>query len=358
MSKEKRYFVSLLFLLYCFLCCNIVAFASEEALVAPEPIPFIIDTDFCSDVDDVLAVSTAMWFQDNGLTDVRAIGICCSSTRSTQALSALLYSHKYYDIPIGLDTENGIPMDNSYFMNMINGRTHSTEYVSNIVKLYRYILVTSETKVNIITLGQLINIERLMNSQPDEISPLTGYELLAEKCDTIYMIAAKANGQMENNLWYYGVNVPTNKYYNTTAITDAGVAIAKHFPTRCVWMTSELGGTFRAGNFFNLYDKKKTDIITNALLDFGTPQGCTAFDPMGIYIAMLEANGLLETKGLYLQEGTMRIYSWGTSAFTDFDPTRNHYRVIKTMPDNFYESEINQILAFEYEKRNNVKINW
>ena len=79
-----------------------------------EPEIFFIDSDFSSDVDDALAISTAIWFEDVGLVDIRGISLCCTSTRAAQAMTALLYSHKKWDILVSMDTSYGIPIANTY----------------------------------------------------------------------------------------------------------------------------------------------------------------------------------------------------------------------------------------------------
>ena len=67
----KRILTTLLFIGLLFI--PLVVSAKElntEQIEAEEtisPVPFIIDTDFSSDVDDALAISTAMYFQEKKL---------------------------------------------------------------------------------------------------------------------------------------------------------------------------------------------------------------------------------------------------------------------------------------------------
>lgn len=340
-------------------CTEVKEVISEEPAVTEySPEIFFIDSDFSSDVDDAFAISTAVWFEDAGLVDLRGVSLCITSTRGAQAMTALLYAHKVWDVPVSMDTSYGIPIYNKYYTNMINGRPSSQEYFNNTTKFYRKMLSESEKPVNIVTLGQFINMSALLNSQPDEYSPLTGYELIQQKVKALYVVGCKNSGKPENNIWYSGVTDVPNRWFGTTGVPDSAINVANNWPTKLVFVTSETGGTFSVGGFLARSDWRKTDILNVALIDFGAPNGHTAFDPMAIYVAMCDANGLLDSKGIVLEPGRMRIYQDGSSTFTAGEPTHNHYRVVKSLPDSVYQSEINSMLAFEYEKRSGKKVQW
>ena len=329
-------------------CVNVKA--NEEITIASKP--FIIDTDFSSDVDDALAISTAMYYQDMGMIDVRGVVLCCTSTRGAHAMSALLAQHGYGNIPVACSSKTGIPISSKYHLGM-EGYPHNTQYFGDVVNFYRMMLASSIEKVNIVVLGQITNIDYLLKSQPDVHSPLTGYELVAEKVDTIYFVGGKSNGKLENNIFYTGSHTVPNQYHGTTKIAEAAKNVADTAPCRVVWMEADIVGSFCVGGFFEKVDKGASDILTKALKDYGTSYGSASFDPFGIMIAALESNGLLPNYMLELQQGTMRINLNGTSYFTLGELTRNHYRVEKLVNDGFYQSEIDKCLKFEYEKRHN-----
>lgn len=325
-------------------------FATEEIVKQPEP--FIIDTDFSSDVDDALAISTAMWFQDNNLADIRGVALCTTSARGCWAMSALLGQHGYWNIPVANDWDDGIVIGSKYHLGITNNYPYREEHFTDTVNFYRMLLASSAEPINIVTLGQLTNISALLNSEPDVHSPLSGVALVQQKVKTLYILGCKANGQPENNMWYAGENYGNNKWYGTNGVTEAAINVANNWPGRVVFMTSELGGLFNVGQFFKEEDKGKKDILTNALNDYGVLNtGAMAFDPMGIYIAMLDANNMLGEKGFNVVPGTMRIYENGSSVFADNDFTRFHLRIVKNLSNSSYQSAINQILKDEYEKR-------
>lgn len=322
----------------------------KEVLESSAPKPFIIDTDFSSDIDDALAISTAMYYQDMGMIDIKGVALCCTSTRGAHAMSALLAQHKYWGIPIACSSETGIPIGSKYHLGMAS-YPHKTEYFSDVVNFYRMMLASSAEKVNIVVLGQITNIDYLLKSQPDVHSPLDGYGLVAEKVNTIYFVGGKSDGRLENNIFYCGSSDVPNQYYGTTRIVEAAKNVADTAPCRIVWMEADIVGSFCVGGFLEQKDRKAEDILTRALKDYGTSYGSASFDPIGIMIASLDSNDMLDAYMLELQAGTMRINLNSTSYFTHDDPTRNHYRVEKLANDGFYQNEINKCLLYEFEKR-------
>lgn len=322
-----------------------------------QPKQFIIDTDFSSDVDDAIAISTAMYYQDMGMIDIRGVALCCTSTRGAYAMSALLGQHGYWNIPIVCSVETGIPIGSKYHLGMTS-YPHSTQYFGDNVNFYRMLLASSVDKINIVVLGQITNIDHLLKSQPDIHSPLNGYELVAQKVDTIYFVGGKSNGKLENNIFYGGSGDVPNQYYNNTKVAQAAKNVTDNAPCRIVFMEADIVGTFSVGGFFEKTDKGCSDIITKALKDYGTSYGSASFDPFGVMIACLDSNGLLSNYMLELQQGTMRINLNGTSYFTLGESTKNHYRVNKLVNDGFYQGEINKCLAFEYTKRTGKEIIW
>lgn len=310
---------------------------------------FIIDADFASDVDDAFAVSLAMYFQDMGVMDVVGIALSCTSTRGAYAMSALTASHGYWDIPIAVDWDDGVPMGSDYHLGMTS-YPHKEEFTADTVAFYRRLLSQSVEPVNIIVTGQLVNISRLLDSEPDGYSPLTGRELVAEKVECMYLVAGKSNGGLENNIFYCGEDTGYNKWLNG-GVTVAAQNVAKTSPVPLVFLEADLVGSFEVGNFLNQIDKNKTDILTKALYDFGKPEGCASFDPMGVYIAVGDANGLLEDFQITKLYGSMRIFGNGTSEFIEGDPTYNHMVIRKNVNDGWYRSMIDGMLKYEFNKR-------
>ncbi len=167
----------------------------------------IIDTDFASDADDVVAIRLAMCLQDAGLLDIKGIALSTTYSRSPRALHALCYQDEYGSIPIAMDTSgNGVQVHTEYVEVMYDMPQSRSDY-EQPVAMYRRILSESDAKVNLITLGFLQNIQALMNSKPDQYSPLTGMELISQKVHTLYITGGSQTGKPSFNFYWSGDKV-------------------------------------------------------------------------------------------------------------------------------------------------------
>ena len=315
-----------------------------------EPVPFIIDSDMCPDVDDALAIELAMWFQNKGLIDIRGMAFCTMSARSAFGASAIMQTNKQYDIPLAIASSDGIALGSDYIYGMCD-YPHSENIFYGTTNFYRMLLASSSTKVNIVSTGQLTNLNDLLNSGPDAHSDLTGAELIAEKVDTLYCVAGKSNGGLENNIFYGGEDYGGNKYYNNTKVAEAADNVARNWTSEIVWLEADLVGSFSVGDFYEQVDKSSSYIITKALKDYGTSWGSASFDPFGVYIAFYDKLGESEQRGIEYTDGVMHINWSGTSYFTDIEGGP-HKRITKVYDDGYYRWEINKLLQENYERNN------
>lgn len=314
------------------------------------PIPFIIDTDFSSDFDDALAIETAMYYQDLGTIDIKGISLECTSIRGAYAMNALLQAHHREYIPVAVDTQNGIVIGSKYHFNM-SQFPHKEEYYNNTVSFYRKLLANTDTPINIITLGQIITMRRLLESQPDNYSPLTGMELVKEKVNAIYICGCKESGAPENNMFYVGEDYGNNRWYGTQAAGEAGQFIAQNWPSDIIFVTAEQGGIFNCGLFYKQLDPNGYDLITKGMIDQGyIDTGCWSFDMFTVMAAVADKTNTLNLYRLNKIQGNMNIYPNGSSSWNS-DSNGRHYRLIKTDVNSFYQQKINDMLLYEYSSR-------
>lgn len=318
---------------------------------------FIIDTDFSSDLDDALAISLAMYYQDQGLVDIKGVALECTSVRGAWAMNALLQAHGYPEIPVAVDSEWGIPINSKYHLNMSN-YPHDEDYCSGTVQFYRKMLSRATEPINIITLGQVITLKRLLDSSPDAYSPLTGAELIQQKVNKLYILGCKESGKPENNMFYVGENYGNNKWYGTQAAGEAGAFIAKNWPTEVVFITAEQGGVFNTGFFFKKNDSAGNDILTRAMIDQGYADlGCRSFDTFAILAATADSAGELNKYNISSKRGIMSINADGSSSWVNSSRGR-HRKLQKKTADEYYAILIDTGLAYEFQKRACKQVVW
>ena len=173
----------------------------------------ILDTDLGSDVDDVGAVALANIFHNKKLIELLCVTHTTSGLYGPLVCEAIneFYSNK--DIPVGVYKGKEFmkkELDNNYPIPTSKAFPHkhqSVEEMPEATKLLRKTLENNE-HITMIFIGQLINLANLMKSKGDEISSLSGEELINKKVDAIYIMGGgfsditglPGSGQPEYNL--------------------------------------------------------------------------------------------------------------------------------------------------------------
>ncbi|KIV95205.1 hypothetical protein PV10_02884 [Exophiala mesophila] len=182
------------------LAANSLPFIAK-ALASPQPI--IIDTDLFGDVDDVGALAIANVLQNCGLADLKGVIINTPSEHGAPAASSICSYFGNPEVPVAALR----PLSNVTFFDdwdYVRG-----EYASKVaynwpgtltnaslsptpVDLYRSILASADNNsMHIISIGFLTNLADLLRSEGDDISPLTGQELVAAKVSEMIIMGGR-----------------------------------------------------------------------------------------------------------------------------------------------------------------------
>lgn len=157
----------------------------------PEPVKVILDTDMGSDCDDAGAMALLHKYADLGKVEI--LGCIYSSGKVPYGAGVIEAINIYYgrpEIPVGAYWGNdvGDPVDK---MGTENLSKNTALYKNRIIhnrdaeeqtNLNRRILAQKEdNSVDYITIGHTKGLYDLLVSEPDDTSPLTGYELVGKK---------------------------------------------------------------------------------------------------------------------------------------------------------------------------------
>jgi inosine-uridine nucleoside N-ribohydrolase len=161
----------------------IAAFAGGKLASAKPPVPIIFDTDIGTDVDNAGALAILHILADRGEAKILAT---ISANQSRSSAPAIDVINTYYgrgDIPIG-SSKTG-PDDEKWYRDFVPKFPHDLADGNNApdaVTLYRKILAAQpDHSVTIVVVGWLTNMADLLNSPPDDYSPLDGKQLVAAK---------------------------------------------------------------------------------------------------------------------------------------------------------------------------------
>jgi inosine-uridine nucleoside N-ribohydrolase len=164
--------------------------------LAQHPVSLILDTDIGPDYDDVGAVALLHAFADANEVEILATISCNTFETTVPSLSVLNTYFNRPDVPVGI-TKASLPNKkcDQQWAEFINAKyphaLKSNEQAEEAVSLYRKILSEQlDQSVTIVTIGFFTNLANLLNSKPDEFSPLNGKELVTLKVKQLISMAA------------------------------------------------------------------------------------------------------------------------------------------------------------------------
>jgi inosine-uridine nucleoside N-ribohydrolase len=170
------------------LLCNIFLPGQKvNAQKKEKPVNIIFDSDIGPDYDDVGALAILHAMEDNGECNILATISSNKHDLTSSSLSVLNTYFKRPAIPVGVVKGNGIDIAcaqkwDSLIVARYPHAIKSNDQADDAVKLYRKILASQPDKsVTIVTVGFLTNMAHLIQSKPDEFSPLNGKELVSKK---------------------------------------------------------------------------------------------------------------------------------------------------------------------------------
>jgi hypothetical protein len=177
------------------------------------PINTILDTDMASDVDDVGALALLNDFMCQGESKLLAVVTTCGNGDSGATAHAINTYYGHGDIPVGSYLGEGSPAVKSTLTPAPPGGYHGpgrkdgSHYTVAIhkqfcpdfptddklpagVDIYRQALASApDGTVTIVSVGAMPNIQDLIQSQPDSVSPLSGLDLVKAKVRELVIMA-------------------------------------------------------------------------------------------------------------------------------------------------------------------------
>lgn len=305
--------------------------------------PVILDTDWYTDVDDVMAVRVLMNLQRKGIFRILGLGINARFPMSGRSLDAYLRDYGV-DVPVGIiprwegDESGHNGPSYQRFLAELPSKYSSEDDLEPAWKLYRRLLASSTERVDMIGIGFEGNFAALLESAPDEISPLTGCELISQKVGRLWLMAGRwPQGQEYNLAGCEGAFKP---------IPEAAACVVNHWPTPITFLGFEVGYTVLAGGKLPQGDilRKAMDVFaaTPGYGLFGAKpeskaEGCqkcahSSWDPLTVILAGLG----VEEAGYKSVRGRATVNpDTGENTFRE-DANGPHEYVVKIHPDSYY----------------------
>lgn len=205
----------------------------------------IFDTDIGGDADDLGALAMLHSYIKSGDCELLAIMSWTTDKYAVPAIDAINRFYLHPDIPIGTRKDGTSTSDENYNKVIADNFPHKLTYndVPETVDLYRKILASEADKsVTIITVGPLLNIQRLIQSKPDKHSTLTGAKLISKKVKEFVIMGG--HFPKGENEWNFNGNMP--------GVTKF---VVENLTVPIVFSGFELGVQIKTGAVLNTIDK-------------------------------------------------------------------------------------------------------
>ncbi len=298
----------------------------------------ILDTDWFTDVDDVMALRVLLRLQERRFVTLHGVCLNAVFPESVRSVDAFLLAHGV-DVPVAITRQEiqEPSLGPSYQKRLatLPSKYESNEDAPLPVALYRSLLASAPERLHLLSIGFTENLAELLESPPDDLSPLSGRELVAQKCAHLWMMAGK---------WPKGREYNVAGAYGNPRLIAASNRVFRSWPTPVTFLGFEVGHTVLAG--VNL---PQDDLLKTAMEDYHQhpryslggatlppPRHQTHFcwDPL---LILLAAGVISPENGRYdTMQGTAILHP--ETGENDFFPQKDgpHQYVVKTCADDQY----------------------
>ncbi|HLZ85998.1 MAG TPA: nucleoside hydrolase [Puia sp.] len=322
-----------------FLVLAAVLIAGPAPVRAQQAVPVIFDTDMGPDYDDVGAITMLHAYADSGKVKILAT---MASNRYEGVAAVLNVFNTYFhrpDLPIGVPGGNAPDIrdkqhwTDSILANYPHAINHNTD-ATYAVPLYRKVLAAQpDHSVVIITVGFLTNLADLLETNPDEYSPLDGVQLVKKKVKLLVSMAG---------------TFPRGKEFNVTSDISAALAVSKDWPTPIIYSGFEIGRRIHTGlplvNNAKIQHSPVKDVFRISLPQSSEDaQGRMSWDETAVFVAV---NGY--SPWYSLRHGHMLVDTYGSDTWQDsVDEHERQAHLVEALPASTVQQVINKLMMHQ-----------
>jgi inosine-uridine nucleoside N-ribohydrolase len=219
--------------------------SASQLTAQSTPIPLIFDTDIGNDCDDVLALGMIHALQSRGECELKAVTLTKDNPLVAPFVDAINTFYGRPDIPIGV-CRSGVTPDDGKFNVLVkaedNGRLrypHDLKVGQKaddaVVVLRKTLAGCADGSVAIAQVGFSTNLANLLESAPDEHSPLSGVELVKRKVRLVSAMAGAFKLVPEKD------KLVEHREYNVVMDIPSAKKLASKCPVPIVWSGFEIG---------------------------------------------------------------------------------------------------------------------
>ncbi len=292
----------------------------------------IFGTDWCGDCDDAFAARILARAHKNGKIKLLGASVNAHNETSAASLDGFFNIEGVSDIPIGVCSPDADFKDISKYHKRLV--PYAQKYKTNRdaedgVRIYRRLIAEAQGSVEIVEVGFLTNLAAFLESSGDDVSPLSGAELMRTKVSKLWSMAGKwdEDGGLEYNVNYF------------PASRRAAAFVFEKCPVPITFLGFEVGFDVISGSHLS-----DADVLKGILFDYGFPTGRSSWDPMTALLCLI---GDECEAGYSTVRGVASVNAeTGQNYFKKCD-TGNHFYVKRLHPAEYYADMIDNFVASE-----------
>jgi inosine-uridine nucleoside N-ribohydrolase len=222
---------------------SLLSVASSEVIPVQNPVRLIFDTDMGNDIDDALALAMIHSLESRGECELLAVTVTKDNRYSAPFIDLLNTFYGRGGIPVGVVRKGVTPEDGSYTRGVVQAQdggrpryprklNHGSEAPEAVGLLRKVLARQPDGSVALVQVGFSTNLARLLDSPPDEHSPLSGLDLVRQKVRLLSVMA----GSFSAELAAKGFGE-----YNVKTHLEAARGLFANWPTPLVASGFEIG---------------------------------------------------------------------------------------------------------------------
>jgi pyrimidine-specific ribonucleoside hydrolase len=321
----------------------IPAFLPAQPTKTKKPVPIIFDTDMGPDYDDVGAIALLHAMADKNECRILATFASDKHKYVAAVLSVLNTYFNRPNLPIGVVRGNAVEIgawqkwDSLIVANYPHAIT-SNELAQDATQLYRKILSAQpDHSVTIVTVGFLTNMANLLQSKPDQYSPLPGKALIQKKVKRMVSMAV-----------CFDAALAPFKEFNVMKDSVASKTTFDNWPTPILFSGFEIGVKIHTGLPIvksAIVNSPIKDVFSRSIpLDPKDKNGRMSWDETAVLVAVRGYQPYFD-----VVPGKIICYPNGSTGW-DSHGKRDHY-LVKKMPITEMEKLLNDLIMHEPGKR-------
>lgn len=216
--------------------------ATNEAV---RPVKIILDTDIGGDCDDAGAMAMLHRLCDLGEAELLAVTHCAASPYVAGCIDAINTYHGR-TVPVGINYAAPLPGKGVYaealsreFPNRFHPETG--ERAPDTLQVLRKTLADAQDgSVTLVIIGSLASAERLVESGADEISALTGRELIAQKISCTVVMGGRFTGSWPMDI-FSGQGKKVLAEWNIKENVRSSRTVCDLWPGKLIFSSYEIG---------------------------------------------------------------------------------------------------------------------